>query len=651
MRELRAIDNARGSQRKSLFNNVFFLRLACVFVGSFVFFTRVSIGEEKKESYETIIHDKKTSKTADNDRTSFATRVELKSDESIEEKLRQIPGVLLRSQGFGQAQEVIVRGADSNRLAIFYDGIRLNSSAANVDLSLFDGTDLQAIEIRRSADGSRYGSSAIGGSIHLFSPKLSRRYKTRFNLGYGSFNSVQLSAAHGGYIKKLRYFFSLNRYQTQGDYFFEDDLQGSMRRENNQSETTNFLIKSDYHFGDWRISLLDRLSFSDRGLAGPAFSPRYDTNQKRFANLVGLTLRGIDWVKEGDQINLSLSQRYQSFVYDAEPIAERSDYALIGFETRISYQLKSKTWGYIEASFDSLVEWLDDRFVEKTIGDHRRIQGGGVLSGQLALIEKRLIFNSALRLGAANKMGWDFLPKLGVSFLLLRFSTFQLTFVSNLSRSVRYPSLQELYSRFEGIMGNPDLQAEDGLTIDGGFRIKTPFLEAEVALYQRWLFETIRFMRVDALTMAAENIGDSNAKGVEAAIKLKIYKCLANHTSYTYTKSEWGDRYRLPGQPTHYLSNRLGWFGEGCNGTDGHAFLSTFSLYVGIDTQSEMVLGRANSYPEEARFLLSIGGRLRYRAIRFALKGENLLDKKDAVDVLGYPLAGARFFMTAQVSF
>ena len=56
-----------------------------------------------------------------------------------------------------------------------------------------------------------------------------------------------------------------------------------------------------------------------------------------------------------------------------------------------------------------------------------------------------------------------------------------------------------------------------------------------------------------------------------------------------------------------------------------------------------MVLSRFESMVEEGRALLGVGGAVSYRGIGLSLEGQNLLDKRDAVDTVGFPLPPAHF--------
>ena len=59
-----------------------------------------------------------------------------------------------------------------------------------------------------------------------------------------------------------------------------------------------------------------------------------------------------------------------------------------------------------------------------------------------------------------------------------------------------------------------------------------------------------------------------------------------------------------------------------------------------------MPLDRANNIAVKGRVLLSAGGSFRYRWVSLAAEGRNLLDRRDLLDSLGFPLPPARFLVS-----
>lgn len=94
---------------------------------------------------------------------------------NLAEALRQLPGVYLRTTHGKEGQEVWMQGLDSERVLILINGVPAIASTGNsVDLTQIAITDVERIEVVRGATSALYGSSAMGGVIHIITRQTSR---------------------------------------------------------------------------------------------------------------------------------------------------------------------------------------------------------------------------------------------------------------------------------------------------------------------------------------------------------------------------------------------------------------------------------------------------------------------------------------------
>jgi len=102
--------------------------------------------------------------------------VELKSIEKrgirdIGEVLTEIEGVNINTTSYGK-QTISIRGSNSNEIAVYIDGIKLNNSATgSADLAYIDLTDLHEIEVIKGGSSTLFGSGNFGGVVLLHSKK------------------------------------------------------------------------------------------------------------------------------------------------------------------------------------------------------------------------------------------------------------------------------------------------------------------------------------------------------------------------------------------------------------------------------------------------------------------------------------------------
>src|SRR5690606_13739169 len=97
--------------------------------------------------------------------------------------------------------------------------------------------------------------------------------------------------------------------------------------------------------------------------------------------------------------------------------------------------------------------------------------------------------------------------------------------LGNLSRTVRVPTLSELYGSSAAIQGSPSLQPETGLGADLGARAslrssdpKQLTVSLDAFAYARWVNDLIRFRRTSTETLAPFNVAEARLLGLELAL-------------------------------------------------------------------------------------------------------------------------------------
>src|SRR3546814_6021035 len=93
----------------------------------------------------------------------------------------------------GDDARVSIRGSGLSRaygtrgLAMYFDGIPLNTSDGLLDFFEIDPSAYSYVEVFKGANALRYGSNALGGAINLITPtgedaaRLADRKSTRLN--------------------------------------------------------------------------------------------------------------------------------------------------------------------------------------------------------------------------------------------------------------------------------------------------------------------------------------------------------------------------------------------------------------------------------------------------------------------------------------
>lgn len=137
---------------------------------------------------------------------AVVTREEIERHQyrTVLDVLRAIPGVAVAQTGTGGVASAFIRGAGADHAVVLVDGIELGDpSAPNgaYDLADLAAADIERIEVVRGPASPLYGSSAMGGVIHIVSrsPSHSPRLSALAETGTrgGGLGTLRLAAGSG----------------------------------------------------------------------------------------------------------------------------------------------------------------------------------------------------------------------------------------------------------------------------------------------------------------------------------------------------------------------------------------------------------------------------------------------------------------------
>lgn len=118
----------------------------------------------------------------------------------VSEILNELEGVNISTTSYG-AQTISVRGSNSNEVAVYLDGIKLNNSASgSADLAYIDLSDLAEIEVIKGGSSTLFGAGNFGGVVLLHSKK-PQINSIEYNRGFGVTDNNDQDLSIGGNIK------------------------------------------------------------------------------------------------------------------------------------------------------------------------------------------------------------------------------------------------------------------------------------------------------------------------------------------------------------------------------------------------------------------------------------------------------------------
>jgi outer membrane cobalamin receptor len=602
--------------------------------------------------------------------------------ENIAEIIEKEVGVQIRqSGGLGSYSEVSLRGATSNQVLVFMDGILLNdASGGGVDLSTISLSDVAAIDIYRGATPINFGYAGIGGAVNIRTLRAEKGLKASFSSGYGSFNTWKSSGLINHKPGRFDYLISADYLSSENDFNFKND-NGTQwnpdddrheKRNNAQVEQVNLLGKGGYDASETlRFDLMDQFFSKDQGIPSWSNSDQTQTTLDTTRNIATAKLTADDLTAAHLNTSTQLSYIWKEEAYDDRHghislREQHSTYTTHRYKADLfaewlgDWQDLIGTVNYLHETYDS-----EDHLQESDPGNSRRDSVSFGLQDSLFLFHDSLIVTPAGRytwlkdkLGAGDDMWGNrveeqsrsddyFTPQIGIVYGI----TDWLKFKSNLAKYVRQPSFYELFGDRGLFLGNGDLKAEKGINFDIGFqgqwRLPMDWLQrlSLGAAYFRNDIDDLIARVYDARGVGrSENVSGALIQGIETSAVaefLNLFRAIANYT-YQDAKNESdnGAFYgkQLPGLFKHSFLGRL------------EARYAGFTLFGEYLVETDKYYDAANLLPAADKKELNAGISWAKGPWVLQLEGKNIADKQYE-DFNGYPLPGRSIYASVKYTF
>ncbi len=132
-----------------------------------------------------------------------------------------IPGLYAASSdGMGLNPQISLRGfyggGEAEYLTVLIDGIPVNDLETGlVGWNQIPLNQIKQVELLKGGSSTLYGDAAMGGVINIRTLKSDSKFTTA-NIGYGSYNTYNIGATHGGNLGKGSYEIYANNSATDG---------------------------------------------------------------------------------------------------------------------------------------------------------------------------------------------------------------------------------------------------------------------------------------------------------------------------------------------------------------------------------------------------------------------------------------------------
>lgn len=446
--------------------------------------------------------------------------------------------IYFKENGLGMVSSPSFRGTTAQQTAVLWNGININSQLnGQTDFNILNATDFNSVSVRAGGGSVIYGSSAIGGSIHLdnnlfFNDTLHNTILFK----YGSYNTVNANYKLKASTRKFSSDISISRNNSDNDYQYPDS---EIYNENGQYYNTSYNAAFAYKLNESNILRLYSFAYDgerhfSRTLAAPSQSKYHDTNSRNLLEWLGLYGNFTSKLKAA-----LLTEHYKYY--------ERgNDNYTFG---------KVNTW----LGMYDLAYGITDNLKINTLFNYTHNRGNGsdieakernIGSGSMLLkhtVTQQLQYEIGIRKEVTDVYKSPVLFSFGGSYKAAKFYTVTL----NASRNFRIPTFNDLY--WQG-SGNPDLKPESSYQAEVGNEFRIKDVRFTLTGYYIKLRDMLRWVPVNNI-WRPENVGRVNTYGAESIInwrKTVGSSHFAFDGTYAYTVSqEDGNSNQLIYVPLH----------------------------------------------------------------------------------------------------
>jgi len=443
---------------------------------------------------------------------------------SLSSLLQYNSTIYFKENGRGMVSSASFRGTTAQQTAVLWNGININSVFnGQTDFNTINARDFSTVAVRAGGGSVIYGSSAIGGSIHLnnelsFTPQFTNEVK----LDYGSFNTLGASYRMVAAYRKFSLNINLNRNSSDNDYEYPGY---EVKNENGQYYNTSFNGVFGYRLNDRNtLKLYSYLYDDSRNFSGTIAAP----SRSKYKNFNARNM--LEWVGTYGKFKSTLKAAELTEDYKYYDNAQLEMHTAGKVHTYIGrYDLSYQATGKILVN--GILDYTENHGRGTDINPAIRNTWSGSLLMKHQLTEK-IGYEAGVRTEKNNVYNSPFLFSFGAKYNLTKFYILKL----NASRNYRTPTFNDLYWRGSG---NPNLQPETSYQAELGNEIRVGGVTLTITGYYINLTNMLQWTPGVSL-WTPQNLRKANTYGVESIVnwekEVGQSKFSVNGT-YAYTRS------------------------------------------------------------------------------------------------------------------
>jgi vitamin B12 transporter len=459
--------------------------------------------------------------------TVSAEAIALEQAGTVDEALRDIPGVNIQGGGFpGEEVSVGMRGMttgyQSKYVLVLVDGRRMNDAFMGAaEFALLPLDAVEKVEVVKGPTSSLYGSAAIGGAIQVFTEEGGDPF-TRFAASGGSYGIQSYRLTHSGAMGAADYFVAMSHVETDG---YMNNADGTDRdwRGDNVIGSMSMDAGSDVHL---------------RVQAGCTFGHGKDDNSKRDAQRDFQSVSGTWKPSAGDSETRAIVYRNGSFdLYDWSYPGE-GRYRQETLAAEVSHSRKLGESNRVLFGFEARRESVSVRDVTSRIIESAGT-GAAYVQDEVSL-GRGISLLAGLRQDMGEGQSSATSPRAGLVWA----PDESLEIYAAAAAAHRAPPLSDRYVNvvYNGYLfeGNPDLRPEQSFSYELGCRSR-PARAVRIAgaLFDTRSWDSFDFMLEPDGVFRNSNVNRIRTYGAEFEMRASMPGGFESFVSASYTEGEY----------------------------------------------------------------------------------------------------------------
>jgi iron complex outermembrane receptor protein len=435
--------------------------------------------------------------------------------------------IYFKENGLGMVASPSFRGTTAQQTVVIWNGININSQLiGQTDFNTLTARGFNSITVNPGGGSTIYGTSAIGGSVHLSNLlSFEKQFSNRISLSYGSFATLGLEYQMNYATEQISTQITLSRNSSDNDYPY---LNTNQVNENGAFYNNNFGVNVGYKIDNQNyLKFYSNYFESERHFSGTLVTTsknKYDDlntrNLLEYSNFYKNTI---------SKIRLAfLSESYKYFEdKDASTFSfGKAETAIVKYDFLYTFNSKIK--------LNLLLDYTKTKGFGSDINSNSRsiFSNVALLKHQLS---KKFNYEIGIRKEITTNYQSPILYSFGAKYEVLNWYQLKL----NLSKNFRIPTFNDLYWNPGG---NLDLNPESANQIDFTQVFSFKNISFSIAGFYNKISDMISWNPNESGLWQPSNITKVQTYGLESNLnfdkKINAFHHIKANLNYGYTISE-----------------------------------------------------------------------------------------------------------------